>query len=320
MATQPGRALEHPTVRPLHGRGPVRGGPGGGTGGFRPAAKRVAKKASQDRISVAAGNLAYHWFLAIFPAVIALLGLIALTHLGGGALTHLEHGIGRALPAGAAGVFTGAVRSATHRRTGSVVAVVVGIAVALWSASAGMAALEQALDIAYGVGKDRKFLARRLRAIALMVPTLVIGGACAALIVFGAPIGGAVSGHVPLHGTAFSVAWTVVRLALTALLLSGLFSFLYAFGPNREGRPFRWVSPGGAIATATFLLVSLAFSFYVSAFGSYAKTYGSFAGVAILILWLYLIGLAVLLGAEVNAEFEAARSGVPRRLTDRATA
>ncbi len=267
---------------------------------------------------MAAGSLAYHWFLAIFPAVIALLGLVTLTHLGGGALRHLEHGIGRALPRGAAGVFTAAVRAAAHRSAGSVVAVVVGIAVAIWSASAGMAALEQALNIAYGVNRDRKFLARRLRAVGLMAPTLVLGGASAALIVFGAPIGGAISGHVPLRGTAFSVAWTIVRWVVTALLLSFLFSFLYSFGPNRQGRPFQWVSPGGAIATATFLLASLAFSFYVSAFGSYAKTYGSFAGVAILILWLYLIGLAVLLGAEVNAEREAARAGAERRLTGRA--
>lgn len=318
MATQPGRPPEHSTIRVLHGRGTASSQRVRGAGGFRPAAKRVAKNASEDRISMAAGSLAYHWFLAIFPAVIALLGLVTLAHLGGGALRHLEHGIGRALPAGAAGVFTGAVRAAAHRSTGSVVAVVVGIAVAIWSASAGMAALEQALDIAYGVGRDRKFLARRLRAVGLMVPTFVLGGASAALIVFGAPIGGAISGHVPLSGIAFTVVWTIVRWVVTALLLSFLFSFLYSFGPNRKGHPFEWVSPGGAIATVTFLLVSLAFSFYVSAFGSYAKTYGSFAGVAILILWLYLIGLAVLLGAEVNAEREAQRPGAERRPADRA--
>jgi membrane protein len=280
----------------------------------------VVKKIVRDRVSLSAGSLAYHWFLALFPAVIVVLGFFSLAHVRAHTVNALTHAIDKTLPPGVADVFTGAINAATTRDSGSLVAILIGLAVAVWSVSGGMSALQQALDVAYEVPVDRKFLARRIRALPLMGATLLLGVTGAGLIVVGAPLGAGIEGHVPLRGVAFTIIWTILRWTLTLILVSGLFSFFYYAGPNRQDPKWRWTTPGGTLATVVFALASLGFSYYVTKFGSYGKTYGTFAGVAILIFWLYLTGLAVLLGAEINAEIErgayegnvAGESEIPR--------
>jgi len=310
--TQSGEVI--PPVRDLDG------GPDNpleiGKTGWRNTFQRAVKKYSRDRCSMAAGSLAYHWFLALFPALIALLGFVSLVNLDTSQVDHLVNGLSKALPGSAAQVFSTAVTSAQNHKTGSLATVIVGIVVAVWSASGGMAALETALDVAYEVPTNAKFIKKRGKALILMLCTVVFGGIASILIVEGAPLGKEIGSLISFHGTGFHIVWDLVRWVLTVILVSLLFSCYYYFGPNRETPKWQWVSPGGVIGTIIFLAASLGLSFYVAKLGnaSYAKTYGALAGVVLLMLWLYLAGLAILLGGEINAETEreaAAQAGHP---------
>lgn len=267
----------------------------------------------RDRLSVAAGAFAYRWFLSFFPMIIALLGITTLVTIPATAVITLIHGVTKALPAGAAQVFTVAIFNATHRPSTDLPATVVASLVALWSASSGMVIVEEGLDIAYGIDTDRSFLSKRAVAIPLLVGVAILGGVASVLTIFGSQLGILLNELVPINGAVFAVGWAVVRWVIALSMMNLLFTLLYYFAPNRVRPRWRWSSPGARVATALWALVSLGFSFYTSKFGSYGTTYGAFAGVAILIFWLYLTGLAVLIGGEINASVERHLAGITAR-------
>ena len=267
-------------------------------------ATSVRAHMKSGRVNVAAQAFAYRWFLSIFPTIIALLGVATLVTLPQSVVVDLIHGVTRALPSGASSVFAKAITHATHNSRRDLIATIVASVVAIYSAVSGMVVVQQGLDVAYGIPTDRSFFGKRVVGAVLLVGAIILGGAASALVVFGASIGRSIKATSPFSGAAFAGGWTAVRWVVALVLVNLLFTLLYNVAPNRARISWRWTSAGALFATAVWAIVSLAFSFYTSDFSSYSRTYGAFAGVAILIFWLYLTGLAVLVGGEINAAVE----------------
>jgi membrane protein len=267
-------------------------------------ARAVLRSSSRDRITTSAGSLSFHWFLAIFPAIIALTGVAGLAGLSGRDLRSLVHGIGVVLPEGVSQVLVEALRHAGNART-SFLEVLIGAGVAIWSGIESMASLQVGMDQAFEVRTDRGFVGRRLMALPLLGATVALGALAFALVVLGAPIGTLLGRDVPIAGGAFDVLFNLVRVAgaLGAIML--LISILYWLGPNRpEARRFQWVTPGSLVATMGWLAASILFSVYLNDFGHETTSYGTFADIAILLLWLFIAATAVLLGGELDHELE----------------
>ena len=278
---------------------------------WKESIRRAVKEFKEDRGSMAAAGMAFYWFLAIFPAIIAGVGVLGLADLTESTVDDITNAITTALPGHASTVLTEALDNAVNRPAGSsLVATIIGFAVALWSASAGMVALQSGCNVAYDVPEDRKFLPKRGVAFLLVVVVGLLAGVATTAIVFGQPLGDALRDNLPF-GDAFVVLWTLLRWAVGLVALIVLFACIYSIAPYRETPRWTWVTPGGILATAAWLLVSLLFSFYVNHVSSYQETYGSLTGVVVLLLWLYLSAMAVVLGAELNAELE--RQGQHRR-------
>jgi membrane protein len=270
----------------------------------------LGQRLRRDRLAVAAGAFAFRWFLSLFPALIALLGVASATGVPALVVERLVKGIGKALPAGASQVLEQAVVHASTAHAGVVAALVAG-AVGLWSALSGIVMVEEALDMAYELPTDRSFLRKRIVAVPLLFASVVLGGVASALVVFGQPLGAYVAHHVGIGGASFSIGWTALRWVVALAFVTVLLGILYHLAPNRPQRRVRLWSAGSLLATALWAAISLGFSYYTSSFGSYAKTYGALAGVAILIVWLYLTGVAIFLGAELDAVLEQRRAQHP---------
>ena len=269
-------------------------------GGWKLVRKTFAE-AVEDRITTGAASLAFHWFLAIFPAIVAAVAVVGLVGLSASQLRSLVHGLDVLLPLQMSQTIDQALRNPV-KGAGGGVEVAVGLAVALWSAVEAMAALQVGLDVAFEVSSDRGFVRRRVMSVPLLVLTVVLGGAASGLLVLGDPIRSLLPSSVALARSTFDAAWVAIRWAGALALVVLLLSAYYSFGPNRERSRMRWVSPGAVVAAVGWLAASAAFSFYLDNFGHESRSYGAVAGVAALLLWLYLTAVAVLLGAELDCE------------------
>jgi membrane protein len=281
--------------------------------GWRDVARRTLHEIVDDRITIIAAGIAFYWFLAVFPLLFAAVALLDVVNASPATTGAVNDAINRSLPGDAATILTSAVSHAQQRAsTGGATALAIGIGLALWSATSGMAATQVGLDVSYDVGDDRRFAKRRLIAFVLVAAALVLGGIGATLLVFGEPVSVFIADHLPL-GDRLGWLWSVARWAITIMAVLTLFAVFYWIGPNRRSPSWKWLSPGGLIATLLWVVASLGFSLYVSGFGgSYSKTYGALAGVVVLILWLYLSALALLVGGELNGELERQRALMTR--------
>ena len=266
-------------------------------GGWRQIVRRAFKESSADNISVLAGAVAFFAFLALFPAMIALLTLYGLVADPAEVAGQLS-GLTTVLPSTAQPLIADQLMSISQGGGSTLsVGLVVALVAALWSASSGTQTLINTITLAYDEQETRGFLKLRGTALALTLGAIVFVLVAVALVVV-API---VLDGLPLLGRVLA---QIVRWVLLLAVVTVALAVVYRFGPDRDAPRFRWVSLGATVATVLWLAGSVVFSVYIDNFSSYNKTYGTLAGVVVLMLWLYLTAYIVLLGAEINAEAE----------------
>lgn len=262
-------------------------------------AARVWREANDDDVFGVAAELAYAFLFALFPLLlflITLIGYLPIDDLFGKILTSLSG----FLPQDALALIQDNIAAITQQKRGGLLSL--GLIATLWAASRGVISLCNGLNKVYDVQEGRPWWKLQLTAVGLTVSLSLFVIAAAVILIFGGTIGERLAGAVGL-GPLFQVAWTVARLLIAAVIMTVVLAILYYFGPDVE-QSWRWVTPGSVIAVIGWISASLAFSYYVSHFGSYNKTYGTIGAVIILLTWMYLSGVMLLIGGEINAEIE----------------
>ena len=267
--------------------------------GWWDIARRVFDEVGEDRIVAVAGGVAFFWLLAVFPAVgafVALYGLVADPATIGGHLSAL----GDILPGGATDIIGEQVRRITAKGDGALgIAFFSGLAISTWSANAGMKAVFDALNVAYGEQEKRNILVLNLWSLCFTIGALVFLAIAMSAIVL-IPV---VLNLVGLGAATEWVMWAGRWPALLVLTIAAL-TVLYRYGPSRRRARWLWLSPGAVVAAFGWLGLSMMFSWYVANFGSYNETYGSLGAVIGFMTWMWLSAIVVLVGAEVSAETE----------------
>ncbi len=261
----------------------------------------AAKRFMADNGTMLASALAYSTFFAIPSVLLLAVGIFTLA-VGPDTVTTLMGHFRHVMPAQATSLLGGSLRRLSRNQSASLVMTVVGAVLAVWSTTGAMTSYMTALNLAYEQKDGRSFLKRRLVALQMAAAIGVAFLLVAVLLIFGPSLETLVASHA--GGAAGAVGW-IWWVAEWPILLFGLvaaFSTLLYLGPDVEFRRWQFITPGSVVATVMWLAVSGLFAVYTSSFGSYNKTWGTLAAVIVMLTWLWLTSIALLLGAEVNAE------------------
>ena len=266
--------------------------------------KKTLREFSKDQCTDLAAALTYYAVLALFPALLALVSLLSIFHQGPSGTAALMSVVTQIAPS-AAGTMRGVVSGLTSSHAGGV-GLIIGLLAALWSASGYVGGFGRAMNRIYEIDEGRPFY--KLRPMMLVVTVIAV--VLAALVALGLTVSGSVAeaigsavgaGHTAV--TVFSIAKWPIMLAVVIAVVA----ILYYATPNIKQPKFKWMSLGAGIAVAVWILASVGFGFYVANFSHYNKFYGSLAGVIVFLLWLWITNLALLFGAEIDAEVERGR-------------
>ena len=266
--------------------------------------KRTLREFNGDHLTDLAAALTYYGVLAIFPMLIVIVSVLGL--LGKSVTQSLINNLGAVAPGAARTIFTNAITNIQSHQSAAGIAFIVGLVLALWSASGYIAAFMRASNVIWDVPEGRpiyKTVPIRLGVTLLTVLLLTVS---AAAVVLTGSLASKVGGVIGVGSTAVTI-WDVAKWPVMLVIVALILAILYYAGPNVRQPGVAWVSPGSALAVVLWVLASALFAFYVSEFSSYNKTYGALASVIVFLVWLWITNVVILFGAELNAETERAR-------------
>ncbi|HYF27780.1 MAG TPA: YihY/virulence factor BrkB family protein [Baekduia sp.] len=281
--------------------------------------KRTLREFKEDNLTDWAAALTYYGVLALFPALIALVSIVGLVFSPQQITSTLTETISQIGPASSVETLQGPIQSVAGDKGRSGVLLVVGIVGALWSASGYVGAFMRASNVMYEVDEGRPiWKLRPLQMLVTLIMVLLLAVAAVAVVITG-PLAEAVGGAVGLGDTAVTI-WDIAKWPVLLAVVMLMVAVLYYASPNAKLRGFRWITPGSVVAVLVWIVASVAFAFYVANFGSYDKTYGTLGGVISFLVWLWITNVAILFGAQLNAErersvqFEEGTAGAEREL------
>jgi membrane protein len=244
--------------------------------------------------------------LSLFPALLVLVSFVGLVANPARVTKILTETVSQLGPKTAAKTFQGPIHSITANRGAAGAIFVVGIISALWAASGYVSAFSDACNTIYEVEEGRPFWKRKPLQLAVTFILILLAALVALALVLSGPIVGALGGALGISDTALN-AWRFAKWPAMVVLVLIIFGVLYYTGPNVRVSGVRWVTGGALLSLIAWIVASGAFALYVANFGSYDKTYGTLAGVVVFLLWLWITNMAILLGAEFNAQTERAK-------------